>query len=133
MKELQPGKRSRLPRSRGERGLTLIEVIIVLIIVGGLGAYIFKKVFSQFGKTNAMQTRAIMMDIKNNILEYQALNNQLPPDLRTAGVVEEKDKWGVPIQYRQLDGGRSYELMSPGADGKPGGSGNDQDIVVTGP
>lgn len=133
MREKYMKERSGMPKSRGERGLTLIEVIIVLIIVGSIGAYVANKVFNSLGRANAMQTRTIMMDIKGSILQFQALNSQLPSDLRSAGVVEEKDKWGMPIQYRQLDGGRSYELLSLGADKKPGGTGNDEDIVVTGP
>jgi general secretion pathway protein G len=41
-----------------------------------------------------------------------------------------RDKWGNPYQYA-LPGseGRRYDLISYGADGKPGGDGENRDLT----
>lgn len=40
------------------------------------------------------------------------------------------DPWGRPYVYRSPgDGGKDYDLATYGADGKPGGTGEDADIV----
>jgi hypothetical protein len=66
---------------------------------------------------------------------FQLKNNTLPQDLSAAGVDQDdlRDSFGNPIQYRLLDGGRSYELKSLGSDGREGGTGSDLDIVIKGP
>ncbi|HVA56324.1 MAG: type II secretion system major pseudopilin GspG [Gemmatimonadaceae bacterium] len=42
------------------------------------------------------------------------------------------DPWGSAYVYRRVDnaGAEGYALMSYGADGRPGGSGDDADVVV---
>lgn len=40
-----------------------------------------------------------------------------------------RDPWGNPYVYES--DGRSYRLMSFGADGKPGGKGDDADVTVS--
>jgi general secretion pathway protein G len=59
--------------------------------------------------------------------------NKLPPDLRSANIEDDKDGWGQPYQYQVVDGGRSYEIRSLGADGRAGGTGADADISIKGP
>jgi general secretion pathway protein G len=130
--------RTRLPspnRHKGalERGLTLVEIMVVLLLIGAVFAFVGGRVFKAGDKAKAELTRAKLASIKEPIYMYQMRNNQLPSDLRAAEADDTKDSWGREIQYRALDGGRSYELKSLGADGRDGGSGADADIVITGP
>jgi general secretion pathway protein G len=117
-----------------ERGLTLIEIIVVLIILSVLMAFLLGKVFAMGDQAKAEATRLKLTDLKSNIYLFQMRSNALPQTLDQAGVTKEQtsDAWGNPVTYRIVDG-RSYEVKSLGADGKDGGQGADADIIVTGP
>jgi general secretion pathway protein G len=115
-----------------QRGLTLIEIIVVLMMVGIIGAFIGGKVFKAGDKAKAELTRAKINSLKEPIYIFQMRNSALPQSLAQAEADDTKDAWGRDIQYRVMDG-RAYELRSLGGDGKDGGTGADADITVTGP
>jgi general secretion pathway protein G len=116
-----------------QRGLTLVEIMVVLLLLGLVFAFVGGKVFKAGDKAKAELTRTKLLSIKEPIYMYQMRNNSLPQDLNAAEADDTKDAWGREVQYRALDSGRSYELKSLGADGRDGGSGADADILVTGP
>ncbi|MBS0193613.1 MAG: type II secretion system protein GspG [Proteobacteria bacterium] len=81
--------------------------------------------------------------IASKIEQYQSDTGALPPNLdalvTTPGGVngwlgpyakesELKDPWGHPFEYRVPGTHGTYDLMSYGRDGKPGGDGVDADI-----
>jgi len=116
-----------------QAGLTLVEIIVVLMMIGIIGAFVGGKVFKAGDKAKAELTRAKLNSLKEPIYMFQMRNNTLPADLKTAEAEDSKDAWGREVQYRVGDNGRSYELRSLGADGREGGSGADADVTVTGP
>ncbi len=120
---------------KGQRGLTLIEIIIVLVIIGLATGMLMKGVFKGAGEARKGLTETKMNEIKSSVLLYQMRNNSFPQDLNAVDSDPDfsKDAWGHPVQYRLMDGGRSYELKSLGGDGREGGTGGDGDIVVKGP
>jgi general secretion pathway protein G len=122
----------RTSRGASQRGLTLIEIIVVLMMVGIIGAFIGGKVFKAGDKAKAELTRAKINSLKEPIYIFQMRNSTLPQSLAQAEADDTKDAWGRDIQFRVMDG-RGYELRSLGGDGKDGGTGADADIVVTGP
>jgi general secretion pathway protein G len=122
----------RTSRGASQRGLTLIEIIVVLMMVGIIGAFIGSKVFKAGDKAKAELTRAKINSLKEPIYIFQMRNSTLPQSLAQAEADDTKDAWGRDIQFRVMDG-RGYELRSLGGDGKDGGTGADADIVVTGP
>jgi general secretion pathway protein G len=122
----------RTSRGTSQRGLTLIEIIVVLMMVGIIGAFIGGKVFKAGDKAKAELTRAKINSLKEPIYIFQMRNSTLPQSLAQAEADDTKDAWGRDIQFRVMDG-RGYELRSLGGDGKDGGTGADADIVVTGP
>ncbi|MFO0415893.1 MAG: type II secretion system protein GspG [Pseudomonadota bacterium] len=132
---LDPRRRSsaRVAAGSSERGLTLIEIIVVLMMVGIIGAFVGGRVFKAGDRAKAELTRAKLNSLKEPIYMFQMRNNTLPSDLKTAEAEDTKDAWGKEVVYRVIDSGRSYELRSLGSDGREGGSGADADIVVTGP
>lgn len=119
--------------SANELGLTLIEIIVVLMLVGIIGSFVTGRVFSAGDKAKAQLSRTKMNQMQGDINMYQLANNSLPSNLAAADVTDATDAWGRDVSYRVTNGGRSYELKSLGADGKDGGTGGSADIVVTGP
>jgi len=131
---IDPRRRLNLAtRNSSERGLTLVEIMVVLLLLGLVFAFVGGKVFKAGDKAKAELTRTKLLSIKEPIYMFQMRNNSLPQDLKAAEADDTKDAWGRDVQYRPLDSGRTYELKSLGADGRDGGSGADADIVVTGP
>ena len=119
--------------SRDEKGLTLVEIIIVLVILSVIMSFLASRLFKMGDQAKAELARTKMGSLKEPIYMYQMKINQLPADLKAADVEDPTDGWGRPVQYKLMDNGRSYELKSLGADGKEGGSGADEDIIVKGP
>ena len=122
----------RSAKDASQRGLTLIEIIVVLMMVGIIGAFIGGKVFKAGDKAKAELTRAKLNSLKEPIYIFQMRNSTLPQSLAQAEADDTKDAWGREIQFRVMDG-RGYELRSLGGDGRDGGTGADADIIVTGP
>ena len=132
---LDPRRRLALGSGKvlAQRGLTLVEIIVVLMMIGIIGAFVGGKVFKAGDKAKAELTRAKLNALKEPIYMYQMRFNALPTDLKTAEADDTKDAWGREVSYRIVDGGGRYELRSLGADGRDGGSSTDADIIVAGP
>ena len=116
-----------------ERGLTLIEILVVLGIIGLVLGFLVKNVFNMGESAKASLSKTKLEAIKGPLYLYQLQNNTLPTDIKSLSAVDTEDAWGKPVQYKILDGGRSYELKSLGADGREGGSDANADIIVKGP
>lgn len=134
--------------ARAERGLTLVEIVVVLIILGLVMTFLGGKVLGAGDKAKADITRLKIKDIASSIEQYQLRYNSLPQALvgltqctaetgaDCVPVAKEdslKDAWGNDFVYTLQNDGRTYMVKSFGADGKEGGSGVDFDIFGTGP
>ena len=135
-------------RSRGRsRGFTLIELMVVLVIIGVLAALIVPNVLS---RTDDARVTAARTDINNLVqaLKLYRLDNQRYPSAEqglqalvqrpTAGAVPPNwkpyldklpnDPWGNAYQYLNPGVHGEIDVFSLGADGVPGGEGNNADI-----
>lgn len=130
-----------------EDGFTLLELLVVMVIIGLLVGYVGPKYFSQLGKSEsgaaAAQIEALRQALDQyrlNIGQYptaeqglQALNNAPSSEPKWSGPYLSKsvpnDPWGRPYIYRQPGShDADFDLFTLGKDGKPGGTGADQDI-----
>lgn len=123
-----------------ESGMTLLEIMIVLAILGGLLAVLATNVMSSFNKSKVENTKIQMKQIGNALNMYNLDCGSYPTDL--AGLVSKddcpnwgpdpylkkvpKDAWNTEFIY-ELDGA-NYFLMSLGEDRREGGSGLASDL-----
>jgi general secretion pathway protein G len=131
------------------RGFTLIEIMVVVVILGILAALIVPKVISRPDEARITAARQDVATLAQALRLYKLDNfaypttdqglqalvakpaaAPIPANWKTGGYLERlpKDPWGR--DYRYLNPGRHGEIdvYSLGADGEPGGEGNDADI-----
>ena len=138
----------RKAQSFSERGLTLVEIMVVLIILGIVMTWLGGKLFGSGDKMKYEITKLKIKDIGSSIEQFQLRYNALPSSLNELIQCGEKtgpdcipitnqeslkDAWGSPFLYTLESGGRSYRIKSLGADGKDGGEGVNSDPFGTGP
>ncbi|MGE0622607.1 MAG: type II secretion system major pseudopilin GspG [Pseudomonadales bacterium] len=139
------------PRRAGYRarsaGFTLIEILVVVVIIGILGAIIVPNLL---GRPDQARITAAQSDIRSlaNALDIYRLDNFVYPSTeqglealvrKPAGFPEPKnyspdayikqlptDPWGSPYVYERE--GDVFALFSLGADGAEGGEGMNADI-----
>jgi general secretion pathway protein G len=133
---------------RDDRGFTLIEMIVVTIILGLLVGLIGPRLFGRVGQSKQVTARAQIELLGAGLDQYRLDVGSYPPS--TVGLealvrnpnlanwngpylkksVIPLDPWGRPYQYRCCPGEQGeYDLWSEGADGKPGGDGENADIT----
>lgn len=136
---------------RNRAGLTLIELVVVLIVVGLLAGLVAPQILGRVGEARTTAARA-QVELLGVALENYRLDNGVYPAtgqgleaLRTrpAGSPEPRnwrgpyirkpvptDPWSHPYIYRSPGekDRNGFDLMSLGRDGKPGGTDEDADI-----
>jgi len=138
-----------LIETRGQRGFTLLEVMVVVVILGILAALVVPKIISRPDEARVMAARQDIASLMQALKLYR-LDNQryptteqglqslvtmptiapIPPNWKTGGYVERlpKDPWGNPYQYLNPGVHGEIDVFSYGADAAPGGEGIDADL-----
>lgn len=130
-----------------QQGFTLLELLVVIVIIGLLAAYVGPKYFSQLGKSKVTIARS-QIDAFERALDAYRLDVGHYPSTEeglTALLVKPNaangwngpylskeipsDPWGNVYAYRSPGSKRETEIISYGADGKSGGSGDAADIA----
>lgn len=129
------------------RGFTLLELLVVMVIIGLLAGYVGPNYFSQIGKSEVKVARA-QADALGKALDQLRLDTGHYPSMedglealvaqpanepRWDGPYLKKgvplDPWGNPYVFRSPGEHGEYDLISYGKDGKPGGDGEAADIT----
>ncbi len=121
-------------RRRSRRGMSLVEVMVVIAIILTLVSILTLGVFSIFSDSKVDTTKLTMSKVSQRI-EVYALRKKKPPTTAeglTAVFGNDKipqDSWGNDFGYVSPGpNGKPFDLISYGADGQEGGTGNDEDI-----
>ena len=121
------------------RGLTLIEIMVVIALLGVLGTVIVVNLGGTLEDGKIGATKVHMKNIDSTLMRFALLNGGKYPT-SAEGLEKAKakfpkgkvpvDPWGNAYIYKSpaTHGTDKYELTSMGADGKEGGEGADADI-----
>jgi general secretion pathway protein G len=128
------------------RGFTLLELLVVMVIIGLLVGYVAPMYFKQVGKSEVKVTRAQIESFGKALDQYrldaghyptteqglQALVLKPADEARWDGPYLKKgvplDPWGTAYSYKRPGTKGEYDIISLGKDGVPGGTGEDADI-----
>jgi len=140
-------KQARPASAVTERGFTLLELLVVVVIIGLLAGIVAPRYFGQVGKSEVNVARAQIdalekaldqyrLDVgryPSNELGLKALVERPASEPKWAGPYLRKDvpldPWGKPYVYKLPGEKGEYDLLSYGKDGQPGGTGENADLT----
>lgn len=124
-----------------ERGFSLLEIMVVLIIIGVMASIVAPRFIERADEAKVDSTKVQMKNIEQALKLYRLQHGQYPSsgDGLKALVSSSKggkhyldalpkDAWGFDFIYLSPGVHGKVDILSYGADGKSGGSGFDADI-----
>lgn len=132
-------------RARKSLGFTLIELLVVLAILTLLAGLVGPRVLGQLGGAKSKTAGVQIADIEKSLELFKLDVGRFPSaEEGLASLVTKpetaagwngpyikgslpNDPWGKPYQYAPAAGG-NVEVLSLGADGAPGGDGENADV-----
>lgn len=127
-----------------QRGFSLIEIIVVVVLIGGIVAFAASRILGGGDRAKVKLAQAQVQTLAEKIDQYKMDTGGLPPALDAlvtapsgvsgwlgpyAKAGDLNDPWQHPFQYAQPGRGRPFDLASLGADGQPGGDSVNADIT----
>lgn len=140
---MQTYKKSR----KKAQGFTLIEMLIVMVILGLLAALVAPRMFGKVGRSRQQAAKAQISLFETALDTYRLDVGKYPATDMGLRALREKpqdverwdgpylpkdiplDPWGNSYEYSSPGEHGEFDIMSFGADGRPGGENEDADIV----
>ena len=135
-------------RRKSERGVTLIEMLVVITIIGLIAGLVTVNVIRQGESAKRTAAKAQISSFMNALGIYRLDTGSYPATSQGLQALRVKagdlpnwagpylpkdvplDPWGRPYEYKYPgEHGDDPDVISLGADGQPGGDGNNADIV----
>ncbi len=142
----------RLPFTVVRRGFTLIELVVVIIVLGLLAGLVGPRILGRLSeaKTTTARTQIELLGVALD--SYRLDNGNYPTTEQGLAALRDRpareplpanwggpylrkalplDPWGRPYIYTvaPAQAASGFELRTLGKDGKPGGEGEDADII----
>ena len=132
-----------------DSGVTLIEMMVVLVIIGIVAALVVPNVIGRPDEARVAVAGADLRAVAASLEMYRLDNRTYPTTEQGLSALTQRptsqpvpvnwveggylptppvDPWGNPYIYRSPAEDGPYDLISNGADGAPGGEGPDADI-----
>lgn len=132
-----------------QKGFTLVEIMVVVVIIGILGALVVPKLLGRTGEARVIAAKQDIATMMQALKLYKLDNQRYPtteqglislikeptsgPQARgwkSGGYIEKlpKDPWGNQYQYLSPGIKGEIDIFSFGADGQPGGVNDDADV-----
>lgn len=142
--------RTAFPRNARQAGFTLLEMLVVLVLIGLIASLVGPRLFSRVDSSKVQVAETQVRLLRGAIETFRLEVGRVPSNDEGLGVLynpptDERvrarwrgpyldeavpaDPWGNPYRY-SVPGrdGMPFAIYSLGADGAPGGEGNDADI-----
>ena len=140
---------SQLNNTQRQRGFTLIEIMVVIVILGVLAALVVPKIMSRPDEARVVAAKHDISAIGQALKLYKLDNGSyptteqglkaliakpsvapVPNNWKTGGYLDKlpQDPWGRDYQYLSPGVKGDIDVFSFGADGAVGGEGTDADI-----
>ena len=129
-----------------QRGFTLLELLVVMVIIGLLSAFVGPRLFAQIGKSETKIAKAQIESLgkaldqyRLDVGHYPSTEQGLPALMANPGESRwvgpylakalPQDPWGRNYIYRSPGEHGDFDVLSYGRDGSPGGQGEDADVT----
>jgi general secretion pathway protein G len=128
-----------------ERGFTLVEMMVVLLIIGIVATVVTVSVGGKPDEARKKATKALLAKLKGEVELFKVDQGRYPERLEDLRVrppyVDERkwpehgyrddlvqDAWDRPYRYAVPGTRGAFDIISLGADGKEGGEGVNEDL-----
>lgn len=136
---------ARLSSPGRQRGFSLIEIMVVVVIMGILAALVVPNLLDRPDQARVVAARQDIASISQALKLYRLDNGRYPTSEQGLRALVERpdgnlpnwrkylerlpnDPWDRPYQYLSPGVHGEFDVFSLGADGQPGGDGSDADI-----
>jgi len=134
-------------RRMGERGYSLLELLVALAILSLIIAIAAPRLIGYFEASKAKTAKIQIANLSTAMDLYYLSNGSYPSEQQGLKALVEKpegaaawdgpylnkadgiiDPWGRPYEYKQPGVHGKFDISSLGADGKEGGTGENTDL-----
>ena len=130
------------PRS-AQGGFSLIEIILVVVLIGGIVAFAATRILGGGDRARVNLAKAQVQTLAEKVQQFEMDTGALPTSLEElvsqpgnaggwlgpyAKPTELKDPWNTAFEYRVPGDAQPFDIVSLGADRKPGGDSVNADI-----